>query len=124
MLSYSLRSYQTRPCLGLLALSAKKRQSLNAPTSLIQKLAGKLTKTRIIQAGEGLEDRYAQMHQLYTVQDVCNRLALSRATLYRLIKSGQIEPVKIRSLTRFTEASIDRFLKANQTAAREYEVGF
>jgi excisionase family DNA binding protein len=89
-----------------------------------QRFAGALTETQTIQAGKGLEDRYEQLQQLYSAPQVCELLAISRATLYRLKSAGKIESLKIGSATRFTESAIERFIKASQTASRENEVGF
>ena len=124
MLSVSLRNHTTRPHFRSLALSARLRQSLTASMIVIQRFVGALTETQPIQAGKGLEDRYEQLQQLYSAPQVCELLAISRATLYRLKSAGKIESLKIGSATRFTESAIDRFIKASQTASRENEVGF
>jgi excisionase family DNA binding protein len=39
-------------------------------------------------------------------------LCISRGTLYNLIRSGEIKPIKIRSSTRFRRSEIDRFISA------------
>lgn len=124
MLSVSLRYYPTRPYLGPLAVSARFRQSLSASTNAVQQFVGALIEKRKIQAWEGLEDRYVRMLQLYSAPQVCELLAISRATLYRLKSAGKIESIKIGSSTRFTESAIQRFIKASETASRENEVGF
>ena len=61
---------------------------------------------------------------LFTVITLCEHLAISRATLYRLIKKGEIEPIRIGSLTRFTESEVERFLSRQLKQARSREVGF
>ena len=61
---------------------------------------------------------------LFTVITLCELLAISRATLYRLIKKGEIEPIRIGSLTRFTESEVERFLSRQLKQARSREVGF
>lgn len=63
-------------------------------------------------------------HPLFTVTTLCEHLAISRATLYRLINKGEIEPIRIGSLTRFTENEVNRFLTRQQKQARVNEVGF
>lgn len=63
-------------------------------------------------------------HPLFTVTTLCQHLAISRATLYRLINKGEIEPIRIGSLTRFTEKEVNRFLSRQQQQARAQEVGF
>jgi excisionase family DNA binding protein len=61
---------------------------------------------------------------LYTVKTLCSYLSISRATLYRLIQQGKIEPIHIGSSTRFTESEVDRFLTRQLKQARIQEVGF
>jgi len=61
---------------------------------------------------------------LYTVKTLCSYLSISRATLYRLIQQGKIEPIHIGSSTRFTESEVDRFLTRQLRQARIQEVGF
>jgi excisionase family DNA binding protein len=63
-------------------------------------------------------------HPLFTVTTLWEHLAISRATLYRLINKGEIEPIRIGSLTRFTEKEVNRFLSRQQQQARAQEVGF
>jgi excisionase family DNA binding protein len=61
---------------------------------------------------------------LFTVTTLCECLAISRATLYRLIKRGEIEPIRIGTLTRFTSTEVERFLTRQQKQSRIKEVGF
>jgi excisionase family DNA binding protein len=61
---------------------------------------------------------------LFTVSTLCKHLSISRATLYRLINKGEIEPIRIGSLTRFTDSEVERFLTRQQKQARIQEVGF
>ncbi len=63
-------------------------------------------------------------HPLFTVTTLCEHLAISRATLYRLIKRGELEPLRIGSLTRFTENEVNRYITRQQKQARSSEVGF
>lgn len=63
-------------------------------------------------------------HPLFTVTTLCEHLAISRATLYRLIKKGELEPLRIGSLTRFTENEVNRYITRQQKQARSSEVGF
>jgi excisionase family DNA binding protein len=62
--------------------------------------------------------------QLFTVKTLCSYLSISRATLYRLIKKGKIEPLHIGSSTRFTESEVERFITRQQRQTRSQEVGF
>lgn len=63
-------------------------------------------------------------HPLFTVTTLCEHLAISRATLYRIIKRGELEPLRIGSLTRFTENEVNRYISRQQKQARSSEVGF
>lgn len=53
---------------------------------------------------------------LLSQEEVAHRLAISRTTLWRLIKSGEFEVVSIGSRTFVTSASIDQFLARHTTA--------
>jgi excisionase family DNA binding protein len=46
------------------------------------------------------------LEQLLTVADVLNRLRISRPTLYRMLKSGQLPTVKIGKRTLFDPADV------------------
>jgi excisionase family DNA binding protein len=63
-------------------------------------------------------------HPLFTVNTLCEHLSISRSTLYRLIKRGEIEPLRIGSLTRFAENEVNRYITRQQKQARSSEVGF
>ena len=66
----------------------------------------------------------AILAHLYTTSDVCEQLNISRSTLYRLINAGEIETVKVRNCSRFTQKSIDRFIERQVKKSRETLVGF
>lgn len=61
---------------------------------------------------------------LHTPKTACAALGISRSTLYRLIAEGQIEVTRVRSLPRFTEAALKRFVERQVTQTREQAVGF
>ena len=61
---------------------------------------------------------------IFTVKTLCNHLGISRATLYRLIQKGQLEPLHIGSSTRFTENEVNNFITRQQKQSRVKEVGF
>lgn len=61
---------------------------------------------------------------LHTPKTACQVLGISRSTLYRLIADGQIEVTRVRSLPRFTEASLKRFVERKVSQTREQAVGF
>ena len=45
---------------------------------------------------------------LLTQKEVCQEFRCSRQTLWRLVKSGQLNPVHIRGLRRFKRAEIEK----------------
>ncbi|TQM06442.1 helix-turn-helix domain-containing protein [Pseudonocardia kunmingensis] len=48
---------------------------------------------------------------LYTVPEVRDGiLRVSHSTLYRIIRSGQLKPIKIGRTTRFRESEVKRYL--------------
>lgn len=53
---------------------------------------------------------------LLTVPQVCERLAVSRATLYRLIGERRILPVKIGAAVRFKADDLAAFIEDSQAA--------
>lgn len=53
---------------------------------------------------------------LLTVADVMARLAISRRTVYRLIDSGALPPLKIGKAVRFQEADVAAYIASLTTA--------
>lgn len=49
---------------------------------------------------------------LYTLDDLENILKVSRRTLFRVIKDGKLQAVKIGRTWRVTQESLDAFLQA------------
>jgi excisionase family DNA binding protein len=66
----------------------------------------------------------AILAHLYTTSDVCEQLNISRSTLYRLINAGELETVKVRNCSRFTQKTIDGFIDRQLKKSREALVGF
>jgi excisionase family DNA binding protein len=56
---------------------------------------------------------------LHTITDTCEMLGISRATLYRLHRDGEIDFVKVKRLSLVSEEEIRRYL-ATITPQREY----
>ncbi len=54
----------------------------------------------------------AEPSALLTVDQTCRVLGVSRATLYRLFRDGQLQSVSIYSSPRVTRSEVERFLKA------------
>lgn len=50
------------------------------------------------------------MGQLLTVEQVCERLVVSRWTVYRLIKERQVESVLVGRCRRITAASLNDYI--------------
>lgn len=51
----------------------------------------------------------------YTVVEACRLLSLSRAFVYRLIESGELESITIGRARRITSAQLDAFVQARET---------
>lgn len=57
--------------------------------------------------------------QLYSVEDVAAILAISKFTIYRLIKGRDINAVRIGRRLLVSSQAIDRFIVRNQTTGLE-----
>ena len=55
---------------------------------------------------------------LLTVDETAEALALSRSTIYRLLKSGDLVATRIGTATRIPESSLRRFVDARTRVAR------
>ena len=55
--------------------------------------------------------------ELMTPEEVCRALAISKPTLWRLKKSGQLLPLYVLSSPRYSKASVKRFIEKAQKAA-------
>ena len=53
------------------------------------------------------------MQKLITTDGAAEILSVTRRTVYRLIKSGQLKAVKVNSAVRIPEDSLEEFLKRN-----------
>ena len=82
-------------------------------------------RSRLYSSVRGKSRTWKIMEQLlHTPKTACAALGISRSTLYRLIAEGQIEVTRVRSLPRFTESSLRRFVERQVTQTREQAVGF
>ena len=52
------------------------------------------------------------MTRLLTTDEVAEILGVSSRTVQRLVASGQLRPVYVRSLPRFTEAEVEAYCSA------------
>lgn len=53
----------------------------------------------------------------HPVNAACHRLGVSRTTLYELIASGEIKPIKIFSRTLIPEQELQRYMASRMEAA-------
>lgn len=56
---------------------------------------------------------------LFTVDETADLLGVSRATVYRLLESGQLVGVRIGRLRRITRQAIERFTSELERRARK-----
>ena len=61
---------------------------------------------------------------LLSIPEAANSLGISRSTLYRLIASGDIETITIRSVQRIRPITLQRFIETQQRIQRERVVNF
>lgn len=52
------------------------------------------------------------MEKLFTIPEVAGILRVSKPTVYRLMASGKLNPVKIGGRTLFKESELTRFINA------------
>jgi excisionase family DNA binding protein len=55
--------------------------------------------------------------QLHTVNESCERLRISRDTLYQLIRTGELPTVKIGKRRFVTATALDEFIENHTTVA-------
>lgn len=55
---------------------------------------------------------------LVSQEEVGHRLGISRTTVWRLVKSGELEPVRIGSRTLISNRSIDLYLSRQRPAGQ------
>lgn len=53
---------------------------------------------------------------LYTSKEAMKILKVSRTTLYRIVKNGDLKQIKVGGAIRFTEDEINRFLDTLKNA--------
>ena len=54
--------------------------------------------------------------KLFTVDEACQHLSISRASLYRLIQTKEIACIKIGRSSRISEQALERFVSARTKA--------
>jgi excisionase family DNA binding protein len=53
----------------------------------------------------------SELEPLLTIQRVCELLAISKQTLYRLIAAGELSPTRVGERLRFEPADVRRYLE-------------
>ena len=61
--------------------------------------------------------------QLLTLGDVCAALAVSRSTARRMVKRGDLQPIRIGGLTRFRPADLEALIERYATSKVERPAG-
>jgi excisionase family DNA binding protein len=56
---------------------------------------------------------------LFTIDETADVLGVSRATVYRLLKTGQLVGVRVGRLRRVTRQALDRFTSDLERLARQ-----
>jgi excisionase family DNA binding protein len=54
------------------------------------------------------------LEPLLTVRSVCELLAVSRQTVYRIVEKGDMRPVRVGERLRFRRADIEAYLERNR----------
>lgn len=54
----------------------------------------------------------------YTVSETCKALQISRTTLWKLVKSRRLKPVRIGRRVLFTTSALEEFLNGDRSARR------
>jgi excisionase family DNA binding protein len=69
---------------------------------------------KVLLKGSGTGDKMADstLPQLHTITTVGERTSLSRSALYREIKAGRLQALKVGKALRISEGELQRFIKA------------
>jgi excisionase family DNA binding protein len=57
------------------------------------------------------------LEPLLTITAVCNLLAISKQTLYRLIRAGELKPTRVGDRLRFEPEDVRAYVERNREAA-------
>lgn len=63
------------------------------------------------------------LEQLYTVNGVAGILEKSRGFVYRLVREGELHPVRVGARMRFTATDVRDYLDRNREEVSAYETG-
>jgi len=90
---------------------------VSAAVAMLQAFVPELTPSRLIAAlqsydskGKEQTDHNARPRQPYTVAEVSNLLRISKPTIYRMAKRGELPLTKIGSSTRICAEEVDKLL--------------
>jgi excisionase family DNA binding protein len=90
---------------------------ITAAVAILQAFVPELTPTRLIAALQQYDSEKkeqnvvnARPRQSLTLKDACFILNLSRPTIYRMCKRGEIKLLKIGNSTRISAEEVDRLL--------------
>ena len=90
---------------------------ITAAVAMLQTFIPELSPTRLIAAlqaydSEGKEqvEHNARPRQPFTITEACQLLSLSRPTIYRMNRRGEIKLLKIGNSTRISADEIDKLL--------------
>lgn len=61
------------------------------------------------------------MEELFTPQEVAQKLKIDMSTVYRWIREGRLKAVKIGHFWRISESELSRLLKGNEQNGRKTE---
>ena len=62
-------------------------------------------------------------NMIFTVAETADHLKVSRPTVYKLIKEGELKVFKIRNNTRITGEEIERYISERQSNAQAKSKG-
>ena len=113
-LSTGLLAHLNISCKGLL-LSAHGVVGIRKYGVGLSGYAGRAGKCAVVKRHR-LRTYLMKEQQLYTIAQACSKLAISKASLYRLIKNGEIPCIKIGSSSRISEQALERFVSARTQA--------
>lgn len=88
---------------------------ITAAVAMLQAFVPELTPTKLIEALQEYEndkqDVNARPKPPYTIAAICRLLQVSKPTIYRMAKRGELPLVKIGNSTRVPAEAADRLLK-------------
>lgn len=59
---------------------------------------------------------------VHSIPETAKALSVSRSTIYRLIRDGELESLRVRQIQRVSQTAINRYLHLQQRRQREETV--